>query len=435
VPQLRRPSPTADRPPTRGTVGPLEGHSLRLTMLLLAVSCGAAVANIYYAQPLLGEIAHSFAISHGTASLVVTATQVGYAFGLAFLLPIGDLIPARRLVSGLLVGTAATLLIACLAPGFRILLAAFVVLGLTSIVAQILMPLAARLAPAEERGRWMGTVTSGLLVGIMLARSLSSFAAAAWGWQSIYVISAGLMLVLSVALRFLLPPAEPLYRASYGSLIRSTVELARSEPILRRRSLAQALMFGTFTTFWTAIAYELASRHGLDQTEIAVFALVGAAGALSAPLIGRLGDSGHGAVGRFVGFALAIAAMTLAALGASSVALLVTAAVVLDVGAQFNYVLSMRDIYELAPDARARINSVFMTTMFLGGAVASALTGVISDRWGWSGVCVFGIVEATLGVLVWITAPYDLRTDVCDPNPGGLGRFHRAPPGRTTSSL
>jgi len=254
------------------------------------------------------------------------------------------------------------------------------------------MPLAARLAPAEERGRWMGTVTSGLLVGIMLARSLSSFAAAAWGWQSIYVISAGLMLVLSVALRFLLPPAEPLYRASYGSLIRSTVELARSEPILRRRSLAQALMFGTFTTFWTAIAYELASRHGLDQTEIAVFALVGAAGALSAPLIGRLGDSGHGAVGRFVGFALAIAAMTLAALGASSVALLVTAAVVLDVGAQFNYVLSMRDIYELAPDARARINSVFMTTMFLGGAVASALTGVISDRWGWSGVCLFGIV-------------------------------------------
>jgi predicted MFS family arabinose efflux permease len=378
-------------------------------MLLLAVSCGAAVANIYYAQPLLGPIAQDFSVSQGTASLVVTATQVGYALGLAFLLPVGDLVQSRRLVGRLLIATAAALVLTCVAPGFRVLLAASVILGLTSIVAQILMPLAAQLAPADERGRWVGTVTSGLLLGIMLARSLSSFAAAAWGWQAIYGISAGLMVVLSVCLRSLLPPVGPRFRASYGSLIRSTVALARSEPILRRRALAQGLMFGTFTTFWTAIGFELSSRHGLHQTAIAVFALVGAAGASSAPLIGRLGDAGYGAAGRLLGFVLAITAMALAALGAASVVLLAIAGVVLDVGAQLNYVLSMRDIYALAPDARARINSVFMTTMFLGGAIASALTGVASDSWGWSGVCVLGIAQGALGVVVWITAPRGRR--------------------------
>lgn len=256
MPQNRIPL-TADGPRATSAASPLTGRALRLTMLLLAVSCGAAVANIYYAQPLLGSIARSFSIGHGTASLIVTATQVGYALGLAFLLPIGDLVQSRRLVGWLLLGTTAALVLACAAPGFHVLLAASVAIGLTSIVAQILMPLAAQLAPAEERGRWVGTVTSGLLLGIMLARSVSSFAAAAWGWRSIYGISAGLMIVLSLALRSLLPAHEPRHRASYGSLLRSTITLARTEPVLRRRALAQALMFGTFTSFWTAIAYEL----------------------------------------------------------------------------------------------------------------------------------------------------------------------------------
>jgi predicted MFS family arabinose efflux permease len=378
-------------------------------MLLLALACGAAVANIYYAQPLLGVIAHSFSISRGSASLLVTATQVGYALGLAFLLPVGDLVQSRRLVSRLLLAAAGALVLACIAPGFEVLLAAFVVIGLVSIVAQILMPLAAHLAPEQERGRWVGTVTSGLLLGIMLARSLSSFAAAAWGWRSIYGISAGLMLLLSIVLRRLLPVIVPQHRDGYRPLLRSTVTLARSEPVLRRRTLAQALMFGTFTSFWTAIAYELIARHGFHQTAIAVFALVGAAGAASAPLIGRLGDAGHGAIGRLLGFMLAGGAMVLAALGAGSVVLLALAAIALDVGAQFHYVLSMRDIYALRPQARARINSVFMTTMFLGGAISSALTGAIVNTWGWSGVCILGAAEAALGVLVWLTAAREHR--------------------------
>lgn len=398
----------ATAPPTT-TAGPLTGRALRLTMLLLAVSCGAAVANIYYAQPLLGEIAHSFSIGHGTASLIVTATQVGYAIGLAFLLPIGDLVQSRRLVSWLLLGTTAALVLACVAPGFHVLLAASVAVGLTSIVAQILMPLAAQLAPAQERGRWVGTVTSGLLMGIMLARSVSSFAAAAWGWRSIYGISAGLMIVLSLTLRSLLPANEPRHHASYGSLLRSIGALARTERVLRRRAFAQALMFGTFTSFWTAIAYELSSRHGLHQTGIAVFALVGAGGIASAPLIGRLGDAGRGAYGRLIGFVLAGAAMALAAFGDGSVVLLAAAAVVLDVGAQLNYVLSMRDVYALRPEARARLNSVFMTSMFLGGALASALTGAIVNAWGWTGVCAFGAAEAVLGALFWIAAPREAR--------------------------
>jgi predicted MFS family arabinose efflux permease len=376
-------------------------RSLRATMLALAVACGAAVANIYYAQPLLAAIARSFSISRGSASLIVTATQVGYALGLALLLPIGDLVQSRRLVSRILVVTTGALVLACVAPGFQVLLAASVLIGLTSIIAQILLPLAAELAPDESRGRYVGMVTSGLLLGIMLARSVSSLAAAVLGWRSIFGISAGLMLLLAAVLWRVLPEIAPSHRAGYRSLLRSTVAIAREEPVLRSRALAQGLMFATFTTFWTAIAYELSDRHGFGQAAIALFALVGAAGATSAPLIGRLGDAGHGPLGRLLGFALAAGAMVLAAVGASSVIMLAIAAIVLDVGAQFHYVLSMRDIYTLRPESRARINSVFMTTMFLSGAAASALTGVVFSRWGWTSVCVFAVAEAALGAGVW----------------------------------
>jgi predicted MFS family arabinose efflux permease len=382
------------------------GRSLRLVMLVLAFACGASVANLYYAQPLLGLIRSSFGISGGTAALVVTVTQVGYAIGLALLLPLGDLLENRKLASRTLVVTAVALAAAALAPSFGVFLIAAALVGVTSVVAQVLVPLAAHLAPAGSQGKYVGQVMGGLLLGIMLARSVASLAAAAWGWRSIYVISAVIMVIMAVVLAWLLPRRKPQHSATYPQLVASTLAVARAEPVLRRRAAAQALMFGAFTAFWTAIAFELTGQHHLSQTGIALFALVGAAGAAAAPVAGRLGDRGYGRPARGIAAALGLAALVLADVGSGSLALLAVAAVLLDFAVQSNQVFSVRDIYALRPEARARINSVYMTTIFAGGAVSSAVTGIVQQHWGWSGVTVFAAALVALAGLVWLA---DLR--------------------------
>lgn len=387
---------------TGGRLPTAEPRSLRWVMMLLAFACGASVANLYYAQPLLSLIGHSFNVTTGSAALIVTLTQVGYALGLALLLPLGDLLENRALASRTLVGTAIALVVAALAHGFAVFLVAIALVGLTSVVAQVLVPLAAHLAPEETRGKYVGQVTGGLLLGIMLARSIASLAAAAWGWRSIYEISAGVMLLTAVALRRLLPERKPDHTARYSDLVASSVTLARTEPVLRRRSLAQALMFGAFTAYWTAIAGELTAHHGLDQTGVAVFALVGAAGASAAPIAGRLGDRGHAAAGRGVATVLGVAALLIAAFGSHSLVLLVVSAVLLDFAVQSNHVLSLRDIYALRPEARARMNSVYMTSVFAGGAIASAVTSVILAHGGWSGVSLFAAALTALAVIAWL---------------------------------
>jgi predicted MFS family arabinose efflux permease len=385
---------------------PLGGRSLRLVMLVLAFACGASVANLYYAQPLLGLIRDSFGISAGTATLVVTVTQAGYAAGLALLLPLGDLLENRKLASRTLVVTAVALAAAAAAPSFGVFLAAAALVGVTSVVAQVLVPLAAHLAPAGSQGKYVGQVTGGLLLGIMLARTVASLAAAAWGWQSIYAISAAVMVVTALALARLLPQRQPSHSATYPQLVASTVAVARAEPVLRRRAVSQALVFGAFTVYWTAIAYELTGQHHLSQAGVAVFALVGAAGAGAAPIAGRLGDRGYSRAGRGVAAALGVAALLLADVGAASLALLAVSAVLLDFAVQTNHVLSVRDIYALRPEARARINSVYMTSIFVGGAAASAVTGIIEQHWGWTGVTVLAMVMVAGAGLLWVA---DLR--------------------------
>jgi predicted MFS family arabinose efflux permease len=381
---------------------PLGGRSLRLVMLVLAFACGASVANLYYAQPLLGLIRDSFGISAGTATLVVTVTQAGYAAGLALLLPLGDLLENRKLASRTLVVTAVALAAAAAAPSFGAFLAAAALVGVTSVVAQVLVPLAAHLAPAGSQGKYVGQVTGGLLLGIMLARTVASLAAAAWGWQSIYAISAAVMVVMALALARLLPQRQPSHSATYPQLVASTVAVARAEPVLRRRAVSQALVFGAFTVYWTAIAYELTGQHHLSQAGVAAFALVGAAGAGAAPIAGRLGDRGYGRAGRGVAAALGVAALLLADVGAASLALLAVSAVLLDFAVQTNHVLSVRDIYALRPEARARINSVYMTSIFVGGAASSAVTGIIEQHWGWTGVTVLAMIMVAAAGLLWL---------------------------------
>jgi predicted MFS family arabinose efflux permease len=384
-----------------GKSGTATPRSLRLITVVLAVACGATVANLYYAQPLLAEIASTFKVSQGNAALVVTLTQLGYAVGMVALMPLGDLLENRALASRTLLATAIALVVAGLAPGFGIFLAASVLVGITSVVAQILIPFAAHLAPEEQRGRFVGTVMTGLLLGILLARTLSSLVAAAWSWRSIYLVSAVLMIAVAVTLVRLLPRHHPNHDVTYPQLMRSIGELVRSEPALRRRAACQALMFGAFSCFWTSVAFELIRSHGLSQAEIGIFALVGAAGAAAAPLAGRLGDRGHGRIGSGVALALAIVAMLIAQVGVSSLIVLALAGVLLDLAVQVHQVLSQQEIYGLRADARARINTVFMTTIFVGGAIASAGSGLLYDAAGWSGVTLLGAALPAVGLAIW----------------------------------
>jgi predicted MFS family arabinose efflux permease len=380
-------------------------RSLRTLTWILAAACGLAVANLYYSQPLLAEIGRSFHVGQDSASIVVTATQLGYALGLVFVLPMGDLLENRKLTSRTLVVTTVALVALGLAPNFSLFLALSVLVGITSVVAQILIPLAAHLAPEAERGQFVGRVMSGLLLGILLARTVSSLVAAVLGWRSIFFISAGLILAMAWLLSRTLPVRKPSHQASYRQLLASLGELIRTEPTLRRRAICQALMFSTFSAFWTVISFQLIDAHGLSQTGIGLFALVGAAGALAAPVAGRLADAGYNRISSGLALLLGSVSMVVAGLAKSSstlsLVLLAVAAVLLDLAVQGHQVLSQQEIYQLRADARARINTVYMGTVFFGGAVA----GWLHSAHGWESVCIFGGVLPLIAFAVWATGP------------------------------
>lgn len=389
--------------PTSGPPGGARRQAgLNVVILTMAAACGLTVANLYYAQPLLVLIAQAFGVSQGVAAIIVTATQLGYAAGLAFLVPLGDVLENRKFACRTLLITAVALAVAAFSPDFTLFLVMSVFIGVTSVVVQVLVPFAAHLAPADQRGKYVSRVMSGLLLGILLARSVASVAAAAWGWRSIYAISAVAMLALSVVLWRVLPRRQPETAVRYGKLLRSALRLVREEPVLRRRSAAQALMFAAFSCFWTSIAYELIDAHHLSQLQVALFALVGAGGAAAALVAGALGDRGYGRVGRGVSILLGVAAMILAGLGAGSVILLACAAVLLDLATQGHQVLSQRDIYALREESRARLNTVYVTSAFLAGSIASAVSGWLHDVYGWTGVAVFGAILPALAGCIWL---------------------------------
>jgi len=368
---------------------------------VLAAACGLAVANIYFAQPLLGLLARSFSTSDGAVTIVVTLTQIGYALGLFLLLPLGDLFENRKLTSIMLVVTAAALALAGSAPWLGVFLVASVIIGVTSVVAQILIPFAAHLTPEASRGRVMGRLNSGLLLGVLLARTLSSLVAAAWGWRAIFFISSALMLITALALARLLPARPPDHTAGYVRLMTSIAALIRDEPVLRQRSLRQAMVFAGFSAYWTSIAYELSGRHGFNQAEIGLFALVGAVGVAAAPFAGRLADRANDRYATGAALLIAVAALVIADLGAGSVILLGLAAILLDIGMTGNQILNQRQIYRLRPDARARLNTVYMGSAFLGGAAGSAIAGALQGGYGWSGATIFGASIVFLAFLLW----------------------------------
>ncbi|NNM97038.1 MAG: MFS transporter [Candidatus Dormibacteraeota bacterium] len=368
----------------------------------LAVACGLAVANLYYAQPLLHLLATSFHTGSGGVAIVVTIAQLGYATGLLLLVPLGDIWQRRRLVAGVLLLAALALAASALAPDLLIFEGAALLVGVTSVVAQLLVPLAADLASAPRRGQVVGTVMSGLLIGILLSRTLSGLLAALAGWRFVYWFAAVAMVGLALVLRAVLPGDRRSPALSYRALLLSILSLVRSEPVLRRRSLLGALGFAAFSATWTTIAFLLSGppfHYGVAV--IGLFGLVGAAGAACATLAGRGADRGWARV-ETLGFSLAVTlAFPLMILGRSQLLPLVAGILLLDVGVQGIHVTNQSLVYRLSPSARSRINSAYMTTYFVGGAAGSAGAGVVYGSWGWTGVCLLGAGLGLAMVAAW----------------------------------
>jgi predicted MFS family arabinose efflux permease len=379
-------------------------------VLLLAVACGASVANIYYAQPLLHLIAHDLGVAAGTAGLLVTFSQLGYAVGLLLLVPLGDLLDRRRMVARMLVVVAAAMVLAAAAPSFAVLALAIAVAALASVVAQVLVAFAGTLAAEDERGRVVGIVMSGLLLGILLARTVSGLLAAVAGWRLVFGVAAVLMLVLAAVLARLLPSGHASVEMSYGALLRSVAGLVRDEPALRRRMAYGALAMGSFSVLWTAVAFLLSgSPYHWSEAAIGMLGLAGLVGAGAAQSAGRLFDRGyvHAATGAFVA-AVAVSWLLLA-LGGTSAVGLIAGVVLLDLGVQGQQILSQGTIYELRPDARSRITTAYMTSNFVCGALASAAASAAWSAAEWAGVCVLGGALSLIAVAVWIDEQVRLR--------------------------
>ncbi len=362
---------------------------------LLAAACGLIVANIYYAQPLAGPISHALGLPSAAAGVIVTMTQAGYGLGLLLVVPLGDLIENRVLIRSMVLLSAAALVCAGLAAQAPLFLACALLIGLGSVAVQILVPYASHLAPEHERGRVVGKVMGGLMIGIMLARPAASMIAQLVGWRAVFLISSGLMLAMALVLSRLLPPRRPDHRSSYGALMASMAHLMAATPVLRRRALYQACMFGAFSVFWTATPLLLTSpRYGLSQGGVALFALVGATGAVSAPLTGRWADRGLTRIGSALAMAGAAAAFLASRLApehsALGIGVLALCGVLLDFAVTANLVFGQRAIYVLGAETRARMNGLYMATFFVGGAVSSALAGWSYAEGGWAWTSLLG---------------------------------------------
>lgn len=381
---------------------PAESPSGRL-IALYAVATGAIVANLYYAQPLVGLIAPALHLPKPIASLLVTVTQLGYAGGLLLLVPLGDLVENRAISLRLIAGAVAALAVAAVAWSWPIFLAAALLVGLGSSAVQILVPMIATLTPEARRGRVVGDVMGGLVLGILLARPIASLIAYAVGWRAVFGISAIGMAGLVILLRVKLPQVQPASKQRYGALIASMFGLYLTEPTLRRRALYQCAAFGAFSLYWTAVPLFLAEKFHYTQFGIAIFALVGASGAVSAPLAGRIADAGWGRPASAVSLALVFVAFGISALGAHdrSVVLLGLAGVALDFGVQANNVLGQRAIYALAPELRARLNGAYMAAFFVGGAAGSAVASALLIRGGWNLVAAVGAAAPAAALGYW----------------------------------
>ncbi|KFE68058.1 Major facilitator superfamily (MFS_1) transporter [Hyalangium minutum] len=371
-------------------------------MWLMAGASGMAAANLYYNQPLLGDIGRELGAMGSALGWVPTMTQVGYAAGMLLIVPLGDSLERRRVIVTMTVLVSLALMGAALAPSLAWMVAASFAVGITTVVPQLLVPFAAHLAPPAERGRVVGTVMSGLLIGILLSRTAAGFIGTHLGWRAMFWIGAGLMLVMAGVLRLALPSQEAVAAMPYGALLRSIGGLVREEPVLRLHSLLGALTFGSFGAFWATLALYLQSlpEHYGPQTA-GLFGAVGVVGAAAAPLVGRYADVRGDRKINALAIGVLLASFVVLALLGQWLWGIALGVILLDLGAQSNHISNQTRVYSLRPEARSRLNTVYMVTYFVGGAAGAWLGTSAWVRFGWTGVCLVGggFALVALGVL------------------------------------
>jgi len=373
----------------------------------MTFATGVIVANNYYAQPLEDALAEAFHASSSQIGVVLTLIQLGYAFGLATIVPLGDLLERRKLVVTMLSMTVAGMVVVAVAPSLSVLAAAATLVGLTTVAAQVLVPFAAHLASEGQQGKTISTVMSGLLIGVLVSRVVAGLVSQALGWRAVFVLGAALTAVAVILLWRTLPVLPPTTKMHYLALLRSVVTLVREEPVLRWRVVYSGTSYASFSALWTSIGFMLAAApHSFDQGVIGLFALFGVAGAAAARFAGRLADRGwaHQAVGGF----LLVSALPWLLIGqgdgpgAGAVVALAIGLLLFDLGVQGVHVSNQAIVYALRPEARSRLNSAYMTIYFLCGAVGSGLSAAAYASNGWYGVSVLGGVLPAIGLAFWL---------------------------------
>lgn len=391
-----------------GDPGDSGGHGTgtalsRAVVLLFALACGTAVANVYFAQPLLVTIGDDLGMSPALLGSVVTLTQVGYGLGLFLLVPLGDVADRRRLVVTQFLLLVAALAVIAVAGSAAVLLAGMAAMGLLAVVTQTLVAFAASLAAPAQRGRVVGTVTGGVVLGILLARTVSGVLADLAGWRAVYAASALLTAVLAVVLHRVLPHGTPPQaRLHYRQLLRSTVTLFARERLLRLRALFGLLVFAAFSTLWSSIALPLSEDpYHLSDSAIGAFGLVGAAGALAASVAGRLNDRGLSRRTTGIAFALLAVSWLPLAFTRDSLWALVVGVVLLDLAVQAVHVTNQTLIYALHPEAGSRLIGGYMVFYSVGSAVGAIAATSLYAAAGWGAVCLLGLAFSGLGLALW----------------------------------
>ncbi len=380
---------------------PKQGLSPAL-VTLMSVATGLSVASNYYVQPLLATIAHHFALSVNQAGLIVTTAQLGYAAGLLLLVPLGDMLERKGLIVTMTLLAAGGMMITALATSLGIMLLGTVLTGLFSVVAQILVPLAATLAAPEKRGRVVGTIMSGLLLGILLARTIAGALAQLGGWQTVFWVASALMAALALALWRYLPRYKQSIPLNYPQLLRSIFTLYAENRVIRTRAMIGCLSFANFSALWTSMAFLLAAPpYNYSEGTIGLLGLVGAAGALAARQAGTLADKGKARLTTTGGLLIMLFSWGITAVGTHSLVALIIGILLIDLAVQGVHITNQSVIYRRMPEARNRLTSGYMTCYFIGGAVGSLLSASAFHLAGWYGVCGMGALLTLLSLLCW----------------------------------
>lgn len=384
------------------TAPPVKKHPelTPLTLWVMTVATGLVVANLYYNQPLLEDIARTFNVSRAKAGQVSILTQMGYAAGMLFLAPLADMVKRKRLMITIFAFIILSLLITATAQGINILILASFFLGASSMVPQLLVPMAAHLAKPHERGKKIGVIMSGLLIGILLSRTFSGFIGQYLGWRAVFYIAAVIMLVIWLLIWLLLPEVEPDYTGTYKQLMASLASLVRHQPKLRLAALRGALCFACFSAFWTTIVFLLKQNFNMGSNVAGQFGLVGAFGAIAAGLMGRLSDKMNAY--KLSGFTISLILFSFIIFFFSghSIAGLIIGVIVLDMGVQATHISNQSIIFSLNPGARNRINTIYMVSYFTGGAAGTFFATQLWKNYQWNGVCAIGVAISAIALIV-----------------------------------